>query len=168
MLPWGFFFFKIKSSIKKYNSNFVQKNSPLMWKLMSTPCAWTQSLLQTMSPWPLLLPLWLCPVPCHAQTPTAAMGPAAACAQFLLFLPSAPLKWRRPPPPSRATSGSSNRRNRRTASRWKRRDGERGFGAGRWGTAHRGMDELCADTHTHMLMHTHVQMYIHSHWVELD
>lgn len=104
----------------KPNSKFNQKNSPLESRLICTPCLWTQSLLQTISPWLLPLPLWLYHVSCRAQTPMPAMGLAPR-----LFLRSAPLKLTRPPPPSRPITGSSNRRNTRTASRWTKRDGER-------------------------------------------
>lgn len=131
-----------KSSVKSNPENVDQKNSPCESRLICASCVWTQSLLQTMSPWLLPLPLWLYPVSCRAQTLMPAMG-VAPCP---LFLHSAPSKLRRPPPPSSPISGSSNRRNRRMAIRWTKRDETTGS---RWGRLwiHQRMDELCVGIH---------------------
>lgn len=107
------------------DSKFNQKNSLLESRLICTQCVWTQSLLQTMSPWLLPLLLWLYHVSCRAQTPTPAMVRAP-----LPFLHSALLKLRRLLLPSRPISGSSNRRNTRTANRWIKTGGG-GTGAAR-------------------------------------
>lgn len=101
-------------SINPGELNFNQKNSLLEWNVKCKHCVWTQSLLQIMSPWLLLLPLWLSLVSHCAQTPMPAMGRAL----LLLLLHSARLKLKRLLLPSKPILGSSNRKNRRMANRW--------------------------------------------------